>query len=223
MKRKLSIFILMILVLLITGCQEEIHTKEDLIKYVEKQYYPFDNLKIKNNYKVVEEVNDQKNGKDRLLLNLKLDNYDLDFYVESSYDCVLSLDGSCANYYEIKSNYITVVKTYLNDIFEKNNSLPICKISTSNSTAYCYLTKLEQVDDIATYIERYISFVEEYKISNKFINAITIEVPTSEEKGYTNQKDLTIKKENDKYYLAQKDTLYKTKQEVKDLLTSLIN
>lgn len=156
---------------------------------------------IKDKYEVLSRESTQdENGNDIRTIYLKLKDYDFEFSIKSSKECISFLDTSC-----LKSEYVATTdyqekasEYFYNRYIEQNNN------SVCNGTdRFCSINKEEDIDMAVKYIFDYIQYINDFDfrfLTNGY--SLTVDYPGKQyPTGRNLYTQMTVKLQNGKYVI----------------------
>jgi len=203
-------FLIIIILLLLCGCgRKKMHSKQELLDYIDNYYCEYtekESCNLKGNYTVIDEktYKDDKQNKDARELILKPNKYDFEFSVKSIYTCTGKFSASCYEWgYSITTDYDKEARKYFANQYSKNLT-DSCEFSDSGYLT-CTVVNKGNLDSVVSSINGYISYLNKQDI--KFdIYRIYLELQYKDNSYY--YKDKTPYKSEEIHTYIDDDTYY---------------
>lgn len=175
--KKYKILILLILFLLLCGCERgTVHEYEEFIDYVDYKDCEYSVLcGLKDKYDVIsDEEGTDKAGREKRTLTLKIKNTDLTFTVTSASVCTGSIDASCFEHtYELIDDYnLKASEYYLAEVKKSlNYNDELCDTTYANINCnYAFNIKTqEELNLIIKYMNQFLDIAN--SLDFKFIES----------------------------------------------------
>jgi hypothetical protein len=263
MKKKLILSLLMIFLLsFMTGCFgnknaiNETHSKQEMLDSIDSlncgvdnsnRYYGYivsgvkttnDSLlscNLKNKYTILnEETSSDKDGYETRKIDLRLNDYNVEFSVTSSRECTSAFSATCTTRsYVITTNYQEKVSEYFTKKYDERNNNLCSSIGTTNYTdgrvefyvdVNCLINKNAEITNAVKYVNEYIDYINNLNIRFMQNNAsASIEFPSKKNQAGSSYKIyMGIKLLNGKYSLVVTTLVgIEYKQFISDNITDL--